>query len=583
MLYELVTGTTPFATGVDPVAVLLAARERVPGPVPGFPARLWEVFAAMIARAPGDRPGAAGAARALGSVAAGLKGLPALPRLDRPPEPQVPEPQRATLLARGRPGSRTDPGRGVGAAPEGSARSRRQRLVLVVLLAAAVAVAGLVVAIALTRSVPPTTATFPLSIVGGTVAASRTWRLEGATLSGHVTLTNAGSSTQTVVYNEVIPTSVARSASALHDLQPPGPQVLENDPVLRFTFPDLGPGQSGTVSYEANVPASGPSAGRLGRLVADQVKAETAYLARTNLAVRQLSGLEVSPGSVVIAAGASQDLALSGTMNDGTPAPAAALGAAWTSSRPDIAAVTSGTVRALGPGTATVRAVVGTLSSSATITVTGAPAPSATAPSAARPTASASHRPPTASPTPQPSPPNPTPLPPMPPPPSRSSTPPPPPPPNRTAVVSYDRMAPGAPYWGQSPYGFQSFTARSNTLTYVGVTWGSGNYQPGSSVPGVTAHIRVCSGIGTPGSSDVACNGQLADVAAPVVNYGTSAADIGDVAVTPGATYYVVYYEPSAAPRTWDLFWWSCTCPTKGRNSAGLSDQNQMVVKGYNR
>jgi hypothetical protein len=150
-------------------------------------------------------------------------------------------------------------------------------------------------------------------------------------------------------------------------------------------------------------------------------------------------------------------------------------------------------------------------------------------------------------------------------------------------VVSYDRMAPGAPYWGRSPYGFQSFTAQSNTLTYVGVTWGSQNYQPGSPVVGVTARIRVCSGIGTPGSSDVACIGQLADVAAPVVNYGTSAADTGDVAVTPGATYYVVYYEPPVAPGTWDLFWWSCTCPTKGRNSAGLSDQNQMVVKGYNR
>src|SRR6202022_4203972 len=105
-----------------------------------------------------------------------------------------------------------------------------------------------------------------------------------------------------------------------------------------------------TVSYQATVPASGPPAGRLGRLVADQVKAETAYLARTNLAVKQLSGLEVSPGSLVIAVGASQDLGLSGTMNDGTPAPGAALGAGWTSSRPDIAAVTSGTVRALGPG-----------------------------------------------------------------------------------------------------------------------------------------------------------------------------------------------------------------------------------------
>ncbi len=75
-----------------------------------------------------------------------------------------------------------------------------------------------------------------------------------------------------------------------------------------------------------------------------------------------------------------------------------------------------------------------------------------------------------------------------------------------------------------------------HVLTYVGVTWGSGNYQPGA-----------------PGASDVACNGQLADVV-------------------------------STAPAgSWDLFWWSCRCPSLGRNSAALSDQNQTVVKGYNR
>jgi hypothetical protein len=58
-------------------------------------------------------------------------------------------------------------------------------------------------------------------------------------------------------------------------------------------------------------------------------------------------------------------------------------------------------------------------------------------------------------------------------------------------------------------------------------------------------------------------------------------ADIGDVAVTPGgATYYVVSTAPAGS---WDLFWWSCACPNARRNSAALSDQNQTVVKGYNR
>jgi hypothetical protein len=432
---------------------------------------------------------------------------------------------------------------------------------------------------------------FPLTVLGGTVAAGRTWRLEGAVLTGQVTLANAGSSTQTVVYDEVIPTSVAHSASALRHVQPPASEVVENDPVLRFTFTDVAPGQSRSLSYQATVPGSGPPAGRLGRLVADQVRAESAYLARTNLAVRQLTALDLSPASVAIAVGASQDLVLSGTMYDGSAAPPAALGASWTSSRPDIAAVTSGTVHALAQGTATVRALVGAYAASSTITVTGATAPSPSgSPGGGVP------RPPAASPTPAPpgptagrSPPatgNPTPLPSPTPLPGSSGRggppPPPPPPPNRTAVTSYDRTAPGAPYWGSSPYGYQSFTAQSNTLTYVGVTWGSANYQPGAPVAGATTRIRVCSGIGAPGASDVACNGQLADVAAPVVNYGTSAADIGDVAVTPGATYYVVYTAPAGS---WDLFWWSCTpsCPNAGRNRAALSDQNQMVVRGYNR
>src|SRR5437879_1559475 len=231
MLYELVTGTTPFATGVDPVAVLLAAREKVPGRVPGFPDRLWEVFVSMVARAPGDRPDAAGAARALRGVAAGLRGLHALPRLERPPAPEVPEPQRATVLSPGRSGSRTaaDPGDGPGGGSPGDASRRfpRRRLAIVAVLAL-VAVAGSVVAIALTRATPASSVAFPLSVLDGTVAAGRTWRLEGAVLTGQVTLTNAGSSTQTVVYDEVIPTSVAHSANALRHLQPPASEVVEN-------------------------------------------------------------------------------------------------------------------------------------------------------------------------------------------------------------------------------------------------------------------------------------------------------------------------------------------------------------------
>jgi len=344
MLYELVTGTTPFATIVDPVAVLLAAREKVPGPVPGFPQELWDICASMIAREPGDRPDAAAAARALSALAPSLDAVAALPRLERPPEPQVPEPDRATILPRSSHATPPLSGSRVGPDPPAAAGRRgRSRLVITAAIAAAL-VAGAFVAVVVNRTPQPPphqSMMFPLTVVSGTVAAGRTWELAGTVLTGHVTLTNAGPATQTVTYDEVIP-SVAHSARNLRDVQPAGAQVIQDDPVLRFVFPDVAPGQSRSLSYQATVPATGS----LSLLAEDEVRAEAAYRVGRDLVVKQLRAISVTPGRVVLAVSATQDLVLAGTMNDQSPAPAAALAAAWSSSRSDIASVTSGTVRA---------------------------------------------------------------------------------------------------------------------------------------------------------------------------------------------------------------------------------------------
>src|SRR5439155_1605126 len=116
----------------------------------------------------------------------------------------------------GRPGERAGArprlsGPSVGGVPlhgrPSAGRAAGRRLAIIAVLAVVAAVAGSVVAIALTRATPASSVAFPLSILSGTVAAGRTWRLEGAVLTGRVTLTNAGSGTQTVVYDEVIPTS----------------------------------------------------------------------------------------------------------------------------------------------------------------------------------------------------------------------------------------------------------------------------------------------------------------------------------------------------------------------------------------
>jgi hypothetical protein len=152
---------------------------------------------------------------------------------------------------------------------------------------------------------------------------------------------------------------------------------------------------------------------------------------------------------------------------------------------------------------------------------------------------------------------------------------------NRTAVVSYNRMAGGAPYWGRSTKGWQAFTAASNTMTQIGVTWSDTNYGPGATLSGVTTRISLCQGVGNPSSADP-CAGRLADGYATVVNQGDTRIDLGDVAVTPGTTYYVFYYQPSVGAGSWDLYWWSCSCPP-GRNSSLQSDQNQLIVLGYNR
>jgi hypothetical protein len=152
---------------------------------------------------------------------------------------------------------------------------------------------------------------------------------------------------------------------------------------------------------------------------------------------------------------------------------------------------------------------------------------------------------------------------------------------NRTAIVSYDQMRGGAPYWGRSSKGWQGFTAASNTITTVGVTWNDNNYPKGVTLPGITTRISLCTGVG--GGADP-CVGRFADGNPTVFNTGDTEVDFGDVAVTPGTTYYVFYYQPSTDPGGWDLYWWSCPqCPGTGRQNALYSDQNQIVVRGYNR
>ena len=145
--------------------------------------------------------------------------------------------------------------------------------------------------------------------------------------------------------------STARSVSDLHQISPGYRQVVQSDPVvLRFVFPQVPPGDPRSITYEADTPGSGPAGKRLDRLMADQRKAEVLYDGQHHINQAQLHTLVIAPSAVSLSVGQSTTLTLSGSMDDGTPAAPGVLNATWTSSRPDVASVVSGTVRATASG-----------------------------------------------------------------------------------------------------------------------------------------------------------------------------------------------------------------------------------------
>lgn len=85
VLYELLTGVTPFAGG-SPLAVMRRHVEQQPGRPEGIPDRLWSVIIALLGKGPTQRPKGAPEARTLLAAASvDLADLAALPKLDAPP------------------------------------------------------------------------------------------------------------------------------------------------------------------------------------------------------------------------------------------------------------------------------------------------------------------------------------------------------------------------------------------------------------------------------------------------------------------------------------------------------------------
>jgi hypothetical protein len=119
---------------------------------------------------------------------------------------------------------------------------------------------------------------------------------------------------------------------------------------------------------------------------------------------------------------------------------------------------------------------------------------------------------------------------------------------SRSAVDYAGGQPPPAPYSGAFLYGDQPFKAASDTITTLGVVVGNPALARGTIGPETIA-LRLCS------SADCS-TGVLATATPYIVNYGVTEADIGDIDVVPGETYFVYWQTPKRVEgQSWLSFW----------------------------
>ena len=87
VLYQMCCGVPPFVG--NPMQVMRAQATQAPGRPEGIPDPLWELVAAMLARAPQERPGVLEVQRRLSEMVTSLAGLPAAPAITQPPPGQA--------------------------------------------------------------------------------------------------------------------------------------------------------------------------------------------------------------------------------------------------------------------------------------------------------------------------------------------------------------------------------------------------------------------------------------------------------------------------------------------------------------
>src|SRR5207244_7985911 len=247
--YELLSGTTPFS-GSNLLAMIRAAAEREPAPLPVIPDDLQLAIASMLAKSPDQRPTAVSAAGSLDALLPSLAGIRALPRHEAPPGGRPP-PYTTVVLARSAIQPPPPPPPAAAPSPRFPRRIIRplegglgQRAWLLGAVGGGVLVVAVVLAGLARANHPPATASrsFPPVLVGATVSSQRAWRLSGDRLTAEVKLRNIGFAPADVAYDEVVPESAAPRAGDLRQVSPAGYQVVRADPVLRWVFAQMPPG-----------------------------------------------------------------------------------------------------------------------------------------------------------------------------------------------------------------------------------------------------------------------------------------------------------------------------------------------------
>jgi serine/threonine protein kinase len=404
LLYELVAGAPPFS-GL-PVVVLRRHSEEVPQLIPELALPAWIAIASLLEKDPMDRPASASEASVmLRRAKASLVGVEPL---------SVFRPQNQTM-ARSTPGRITpaevitaerhpSPAatgsetqreartgtvvvsrqrrvrRGSSSAAEGSASRRGWVFVLPVLVVVAVAAGLLVWSMGGSGASEPDPVMFastPETLPSGLVV-TRAWTLHGidyTKLDGSVSITNSATASVTDEVEEVIPKSVAESVDQIRFT--PAPDVIvDRDPIVRYKIADLAPGETKTFTYEVEVAATDDDpTSRLEVWGSERAVVVTQRQKDGDTATPvTLTTLTLTPATLALTVGETAELAVSGTMSDGTSASAAVLaGVAFTPSDTNLAAITNGTaptITAKAAGTVAIQAQAGTLTATTTITIT---------------------------------------------------------------------------------------------------------------------------------------------------------------------------------------------------------------------